>query len=298
MTPLNLLLVEDEPGIREGLASYLQLKGYRVATAGSCEEGLARIAEEDFDIVVTDWHLGDGLGEVIAIAANCPALVISGVTEQVELAGNPIEVIRKPVLPADLVKKIESMVGTAEEATSPRTVDCLPADARDRLALIKALVRDRCELDDRRIEVHDDGTFVHIHILLDQDDETLQASVMGIGGDVRCLNRQGRPLLEIRFFRDGRREEGHLIVGPMDEWPADALPIAVDFDSTERFPLRRIEELLELLAEARGSGRTAYLLNVPSWIRLHLEILGKAHAMPNREGAGPHLPEVLLELWR
>lgn len=298
MAPLNLLLVEDEPGIREGLASFLQLKGYRVVTAGSCEEGLACIAEEDFDMVVTDWHLGDGLGEVIAVASNCPALVISGVTEQVELAGNPVEVIRKPVLPADLVKKIESMVGTVEEATGPGIVDRLPADAHDRLALIRALVHDRHELDDSRIEVHDDGTFVHVHVLLDRDDEKLQASVMRIGGDVRCLNRRGKPLLEIRFFRDGRREEGHLVVGPMDEWPTDATPVAVDFDGTERFPLYRIEELLDSLAETRASGRTAYLLNVPSWVRLHLEILGKAHAMPNREEAGPRLPEVLHELWR
>jgi len=50
----SILVVDDEPAIQDILTWALSAEGYRVATAGSGEEALARVEREDFDIIVTD----------------------------------------------------------------------------------------------------------------------------------------------------------------------------------------------------------------------------------------------------
>ena len=63
---MNILLVEDEPGIREGLASFLRIKGHRVLTAASQQEGLSHITDDHFDLLITDWRIGADLGDALA----------------------------------------------------------------------------------------------------------------------------------------------------------------------------------------------------------------------------------------
>jgi DNA-binding NtrC family response regulator len=48
------LLVDDEPGIREGLAMLLRRRGFEVHTAGDCATAAERLANQTFDVVVTD----------------------------------------------------------------------------------------------------------------------------------------------------------------------------------------------------------------------------------------------------
>ena len=50
----SILVVDDEPAIQDILTWALSAEGYRVATAGNGKEALARVEEEDFDIIVTD----------------------------------------------------------------------------------------------------------------------------------------------------------------------------------------------------------------------------------------------------
>ena len=50
----SILVVDDEPAIQDVLSWSLAAEGYRVATAGSGEEALTRVEEQDFDVIVTD----------------------------------------------------------------------------------------------------------------------------------------------------------------------------------------------------------------------------------------------------
>src|SRR5262245_4964556 len=50
----SVLVVDDMPAVREMLTRALSSEGYRVASAGSGEEALSRIAEQDFDVILTD----------------------------------------------------------------------------------------------------------------------------------------------------------------------------------------------------------------------------------------------------
>jgi DNA-binding response OmpR family regulator len=305
---LNLLLVEDEPGIREGLTSFLQIKGFRVTAAESCAAGIRHLSGDDidFDLVITDWHLGDGLGDAIASLAQCPVLVISGAKERMELPG--LEVMQKPVMPADLVARIEAILGSTrpEQRATVELAAPLPRDAADRVALIKALIGSRQQIGPGTFEVLDDGSFVTVRAELEHEDASLLDEMMWVGGDVRCLDHAGMPLLEVRFYRTSQRSDEDILVGPTDKWPDGDNTIAVDFDDGPDAgadgglvcPPGRMVELLHMATAAFERGRLAYFLNVPPHLRLHLELLGKAHAMPMREMAGPALPEILTELWR
>jgi DNA-binding NtrC family response regulator len=56
-TPKHVLLVEDEPLLREAVAEQLMDHGFQVEQASTGEEALDRLAEFAFDIVITDLRL-------------------------------------------------------------------------------------------------------------------------------------------------------------------------------------------------------------------------------------------------
>jgi two-component system sensor histidine kinase/response regulator len=58
----RILVIDDEDGIRQGCCRVLRPQGYAVETAGNCKEGLRKIKEEIFDLVLIDVMLPDGKG--------------------------------------------------------------------------------------------------------------------------------------------------------------------------------------------------------------------------------------------
>jgi len=59
----HLLVVDDEPGIRESLSSILQDEGYYVESVASAEEALERASSGEIEVILLDvWLPGiDGL---------------------------------------------------------------------------------------------------------------------------------------------------------------------------------------------------------------------------------------------
>lgn len=53
----RILIVDDEPGIRESIAMILEYEGYETGEAGTGEEGLARIGEHKYDAVLLDINM-------------------------------------------------------------------------------------------------------------------------------------------------------------------------------------------------------------------------------------------------
>jgi len=58
----NILVIDDELGIREGCRRALVPQGFTVETAATMQEGLRKIRESDFDLVLLDVMLPDGRG--------------------------------------------------------------------------------------------------------------------------------------------------------------------------------------------------------------------------------------------
>ena len=55
----SILIIDDEPELRNLLSKLINLEGYRVQTAESGKGGLALINKEDFAVIITDVRLPD-----------------------------------------------------------------------------------------------------------------------------------------------------------------------------------------------------------------------------------------------
>src|ERR1700692_2552035 len=78
----SVLIIDDEAAIRESLETLLELEGYAVQSAATGEEGLARIGERSFDLVLLDLALPDrdGMDLLAEIHVQDPGLSIMMVT--------------------------------------------------------------------------------------------------------------------------------------------------------------------------------------------------------------------------
>jgi len=110
---LNVLVIDDEPAIGEIARDILSAVGHRVVVAESGREGLAHIAAEPFDVILTDVRMPDldGPSLLAEIDARFPERLsrlafITGDTMSPSIsaflanAGRPS--LEKPVTPADL----------------------------------------------------------------------------------------------------------------------------------------------------------------------------------------------------
>jgi len=78
----SVLIIDDEAAIRESLETLLEFEGFNVEAAETGEEGLARLAEHPFDLVLLDFALPDRNGlEVLAdIRSRDPRLAVIMIT--------------------------------------------------------------------------------------------------------------------------------------------------------------------------------------------------------------------------
>ena len=76
-----ILVVDDDPAIRAGLAAELEVTGHEIVTAADGNEGALRFRERTPDLVVTDLAMPEADGfeliEVVRAAGQTPIIVIS-----------------------------------------------------------------------------------------------------------------------------------------------------------------------------------------------------------------------------
>jgi PAS domain S-box-containing protein len=117
----HLLLVEDEPGVRNATHRFLKLEGYRVTGAATADEAIELLrATQDFDLLITDFHLeGERTGtEVIAAARDFrgggfKTILVTGDTSSAvrELQGDAhLRLISKPINSDALLSLVKSLL--------------------------------------------------------------------------------------------------------------------------------------------------------------------------------------------
>ncbi|HBH29182.1 MAG: sigma-54-dependent Fis family transcriptional regulator [Desulfofustis sp. PB-SRB1] len=79
----SVLIIDDEPGIRESLSGILEDEGFSPFSAENAEQGLKILAEERVDLVLLDIWLGEGMDGMSALhhiksTYNLPVIMISG----------------------------------------------------------------------------------------------------------------------------------------------------------------------------------------------------------------------------
>ena len=59
---VNILLVEDDKNIANTISYYLQQEGFLIGTARTVKEGIEKIKENPYDVMLLDINLPDGTG--------------------------------------------------------------------------------------------------------------------------------------------------------------------------------------------------------------------------------------------
>ncbi len=80
---MNLLLIDDEPAIRFGIAKYLEGEGFRITEAACLAEARERLVKQGFGAILLDVKLPDGEGidflkEIREHDPSVPVVVITG----------------------------------------------------------------------------------------------------------------------------------------------------------------------------------------------------------------------------
>jgi DNA-binding NtrC family response regulator len=85
-TRYNILLIEDDKLDQEAFTRLVEDQGlpYDCKVAGSISEARSILGREGFDVIITDYSLGDGTAcEIFAIVKNTPIILITGTEEVV-----------------------------------------------------------------------------------------------------------------------------------------------------------------------------------------------------------------------
>ena len=79
----NILVVDDEKNIREGLGKVLEMDGYRVFLACDGKEAIETLSRGDIDLVITDLKMPNISGEEVlrkatSSSSNLPVIILTG----------------------------------------------------------------------------------------------------------------------------------------------------------------------------------------------------------------------------
>ena len=77
-----MLIIDDEAAIRESLETLLEMEGYDVQSAATADEGLTRIGDRPYDLVLLDLALPDrnGIDLLAELHVHDPQLAVIMIT--------------------------------------------------------------------------------------------------------------------------------------------------------------------------------------------------------------------------
>lgn len=114
----QILIVDDEPIVRESIKDWLEDAGYRVATVGSGEEAEKMLENIDFGLVIMDIRLPGKTGisvlkDIRSIKPDIQSIIITAYPTN-EFMGEAkklgaVDFLVKPINPTDLEKLIHDI---------------------------------------------------------------------------------------------------------------------------------------------------------------------------------------------
>lgn len=122
--PARLLLVDDEPSIREPLTEYLVAQGFAVDAAASAAAAREHIAAGGYDLIVSDIMMpgedGLSLTRFIRATSTMPVILLTARAEDTEkivgLEMGADDYLAKPFNPRELVARIRTVLRRAAPA--------------------------------------------------------------------------------------------------------------------------------------------------------------------------------------
>jgi two-component system response regulator MtrA len=128
----HVLLVEDDPSIREVTALALERAGFRVTTSGDGRDGLSRAGRDTFDLILLDVMLpgldGFEVCKEIRRLSRVPILMLTARTDTIDvvvgLESGADDYVKKPFEVAELVARARALVRRAAAAPQENRIAC------------------------------------------------------------------------------------------------------------------------------------------------------------------------------
>ena len=131
---VKILIIEDEPAIREMVAMALGRAGYEVFQAESGEEGFSLLNEHVPDLILLDWMLPGMSGIDFArrigkdpLSSNIPIIMLTARGEEEDkIRGLDVgadDFVTKPFSPRELVSRIKAVLRRASPMSSEEVVE-------------------------------------------------------------------------------------------------------------------------------------------------------------------------------
>jgi len=116
----RILLVEDEPSVRNAMRMLFKIEGYDVVPVATADEALAQLRNDAFDLMVTDYHLDGGRTGTQVIAAarellgpGVKAVLVTGDTSSAvrEMQGDArLRITSKPINSDELLALVRDLI--------------------------------------------------------------------------------------------------------------------------------------------------------------------------------------------
>jgi DNA-binding NtrC family response regulator len=132
LSGVRILVVEDRASLRGMLRKALEKAGHRVEEAGDGAAGVERLAQQTFDLVLTDLKLPGASGLEVLRASRrsqpaTPVVVMTAYgtvgTAVDAMKAGAVDFLEKPVELDDLYRVVSAAVGAAERASPYRLPD-------------------------------------------------------------------------------------------------------------------------------------------------------------------------------
>jgi len=146
----RILVVDDEPSIREVVSLYLKRAGYQVTIAADGRAALDELARQSFDLVVLDLMLPavDGIEVTrrLRAAGDTPIIMLTARSEEIDrilgLEMGADDYVTKPFSPQELVSRVRAVLRRTQrpaEAVGERPLSYgdLRIDPQRRLVEVK-----------------------------------------------------------------------------------------------------------------------------------------------------------------
>jgi len=124
----RIVVVDDDPSLREMIGTALQMRGASVELAADVHEALSLGEEGGFELAVVDYLLGEQRGDAaLSLLRKAgviqTGLIITGTDLPRKLApgGEPDSVLRKPFELDELFERVSALLGRASTASSGRS---------------------------------------------------------------------------------------------------------------------------------------------------------------------------------
>jgi DNA-binding response OmpR family regulator len=121
-TPLVVLVVEDDHGIRRPLEKFLEMNQFKVVTAETADEAMDAIREHKPHAAIVDLRLARGSGRdvVISMPAGTPVIIFSGMpseSAELERLRPRTRLVQKPYSLVMLVESLRDMLEASQAQT-------------------------------------------------------------------------------------------------------------------------------------------------------------------------------------